>query len=241
MSSAKSISSGSSLWFLVLFPPLSFLISILGFSIFFVLSGLQEPDQISKEVQSNVPLILLFSQIQILLLFFILLNRNEHYQIREEWKILSFSETFQKIGLGFFFGTGLALSYIFILADFLFFLQTRLGDWVPPGEMLSSFQKPVWIFIAANSLLAPWIEESVYRGMTMRALEERFGITASILGSSLLFGILHWLGGFWYILLTAIVVGIPFAIVKRYTKSLWVVFSAHFILNLIESLWILNR
>ncbi|RHX92728.1 CPBP family intramembrane glutamic endopeptidase [Leptospira stimsonii] len=241
MSSTNSIGSGSSFWFLIIFPPLSFLLSILGFSVFFVLSGLQEPDLISKEIQSSVPLVLLFSQIQIFLLFIILLNRNKRYRIREEWRIVSFSKTLQMIGLGFFLGTGMSLFYILILVDFHSFLQTQFGDWVPPGEMFSSFQRPVWAFIVTNSFMAPWIEESIYRGMTLSALEERFGYTKAIFGSGILFGLLHWLGGFWYILLTGIVVGIPFAIVKRYTKSLWVVFSAHFCLNLIESFWILRR
>jgi membrane protease YdiL (CAAX protease family) len=47
---------------------------------------------------------------------------------------------------------------------------------------------------------------------------------------------LHWSGGFWYILTTAILVGILFAILRQRRGNILVPFGAHLALNVVETL-----
>ena len=56
-------------------------------------------------------------------------------------------------------------------------------------------------------LLAPFLEESIYRGWATSRLLLRFGLlpTALIVCGS--FGRLHWAGGLWYVLLVGFVAG----------------------------------
>lgn len=51
-------------------------------------------------------------------------------------------------------------------------------------------------FAIADIMLAPFVEENIYRGYGMTKLLPRFGATGAILLSSLFFGLLHWSGGF---------------------------------------------
>jgi hypothetical protein len=55
------------------------------------------------------------------------------------------------------------------------------------------------------------------------------------------FGLLHWAGGFWYMVLTGFVAGGLFAGLRVWRGSLIAPFAAHLALNLLESLWIVAR
>jgi len=51
------------------------------------------------------------------------------------------------------------------------------------------------------------------------------------------FGLLHWAGGFWYILLTGLVAGGLFAGLYTARKNMIAPFAAHLVLNLVEFLF----
>ena len=54
----------------------------------------------------------------------------------------------------------------------------------------------------------------------------------------IMFGLLHWVGGLWYMLMTGILVGLPFALIAVKRKNILWVFIAHLTLNLIEFIYI---
>jgi hypothetical protein len=70
----------------------------------------------------------------------------------------------------------------------------------------------------------------------MMKLLPRFGVRGAIIISSIFFGLLHWSGGFWYILTTGIIVGVPFALLRNKRGNILAPFGAHLALNLVETL-----
>jgi membrane protease YdiL (CAAX protease family) len=93
-------------------------------------------------------------------------------------------------------------------------------------------------FFIANVLLAPFVEESLYRNYSLTRLSEKYNNTKSIIITLIMFGLLHWVGGFWYILMTGLLVGLPFAIIAKNRKNIVWVFVAHLTLNLLEYIYI---
>jgi len=93
-------------------------------------------------------------------------------------------------------------------------------------------------FFLANVLLAPFVEESLYRGYALDRLRQRYGLALAVVITCALFGLLHWAGGFWYILLTGFVAGGLFAGLRLWRRTLIAPFAAHLALNVLEFVWI---
>jgi membrane protease YdiL (CAAX protease family) len=87
-------------------------------------------------------------------------------------------------------------------------------------------------------LLAPFVEESLYRGYAFATLRQRYGLPATFIILALSFGLLHWAGGVWYILLTGLVAGSLFTGLRVWRHSLLAAFAAHLALNLVEFLFV---
>jgi len=137
--------------------------------------------------------------------------------------------------LGIALGTIIALSYFKLgILELITSLQMNIGDYVPAGETNTSVSSNVLLFFIANVVLAPFVEENIYRNIIFKNLLNKYSGLTTIILTSLFFGLLHWMGGIWYILVTAILIGIPFGIIRLKRKSILLVFSAHFSLNLIE-------
>jgi membrane protease YdiL (CAAX protease family) len=111
-----------------------------------------------------------------------------------------------------------------------------IWDYIPAGSLFPALGAAMIPFAIANVLFAPFVEENIYRGYGMANLLPRLGCTRVMLLSSLFFGLLHWSGGFWYILTTGIIVGIPFAILRQQRENILVPFGAHLALNIVETL-----
>lgn len=63
-------------------------------------------------------------------------------------------------------------------------------------------------------------------------------ITLVVIATLGIFQLLHWTGGFWYILLTGIVAGGLFAWLRVSRKNIIAPFSAHLALNIVETIFI---
>jgi len=131
----------------------------------------------------------------------------------------------------------LAVLYFTVLSPMLTSLQ-QIWDYVPAGELLASLGASLIPFAIADILLAPFIEESIYRGYGWTRLLGKFSQPAVIPLSMFFFGILHWTGGFWYILLTGIVAGGLFAWLRMSRKNIIAPFAAHLTLNIVETIFI---
>jgi len=90
---------------------------------------------------------------------------------------------------------------------------------------------------------APIVEELFFRGLTLRAIERRFGAVAGIIGSSLVFALLHWQPGSFgstVSLVSGILIyGLMFATVTRYFKRLGPSTFAHMTINTLASAFLL--
>jgi hypothetical protein len=114
----------------------------------------------------------------------------------------------------------------------------QIWDYVPAGELLPSLGAALIPFAIANVLFAPFVEEGIYRGYGLTRLLGKFSQPVAIALSCFFFGILHWTGGFWYILLTGIVAGGLFAWLRVSRKNILAPFAAHLTLNIVETIFI---
>jgi hypothetical protein len=114
----------------------------------------------------------------------------------------------------------------------------QIWDYVPAGELLTTLGVSIIPFAIADVLLAPFVEESIYRGYGLTRLLGKFSQPVAIALSCFFFGILHWTGGFWYILLTGIVAGGLFAWLRTSSKNIIAPFAAHLALNIVETIYI---
>jgi membrane protease YdiL (CAAX protease family) len=140
---------------------------------------------------------------------------------------------------------GIGLAVLLRLADAGFSaLVTALG--VNPksidnsGPILDQKGLALVVIVIAASVGAPIVEELFFRGLTLRALQKRWGAVVGIIGSSLLFGLLHaqpdsagqlGLQSLWLVLFTA-TLGAVLAWVAVKTNRLGITVIAHVTFNL---------
>jgi membrane protease YdiL (CAAX protease family) len=135
-------------------------------------------------------------------------------------------------------GAIIAILYIYLFSPLQTYLQINIGDYVPAGETMTSLGKQTIPFFIANVLLAPFVEESLYRNYSLTRFLENYSQIKSIIMTVIMFGLLHWVGGLWYMLMTGIIVGLPFALIAVKRKNILWVFIAHLTLNFIEFIYI---
>ena len=214
-------------WVLLTSGPLLFLVAIIGASVFMSFRGL-DPTQIADRVTDFMPQILLGVLVCLGILTFALLKVDAVWVLPNATKILS------DVAIGILVGSILATSYILWIGPALEVLQRSVGDYVPAGSVLPAISGSIGVFFIANVILAPWVEETLYRGYAIPLLATHFGVAGAVAISCLLFGLLHWTGGIWYILLTGAVVGGTFAGLFLWRDGVLTPFVAHLTLNLIE-------
>jgi membrane protease YdiL (CAAX protease family) len=152
------------------------------------------------------------------------------------WQAGQGKSAWQELALGAVIGAPLGVLWIYVIEPILSTIQSTVGDYVPAGSLFPALGAAILPFAIADVLLAPFVEENIYRGYGLLKLVPRFGATGAILLSSLFFGLLHWSGGFWYMVITTVIVGIPFAVLRQRRGNILVPFGAHFALNLVETL-----
>ncbi len=222
-----------SFFILLILPPFFFLLTLFALSIYLSSKGIRSAEEISTEIAGHVPLILLISQ-GLMLSMLLLYAKKQHRN--------PFRETFQSDKLksdvlfGSILGMAMAFLYEYGLHDLIVFLQKSLGDYIPPAELGPSLKSNLFAFGLANILLAPFVEENIYRNFGFSPMVKTFGKWQAILYTSFFFGLLHWMGGVWYILTTFLFVGIPLAWLRLKKNSLFFAFIAHLSLNTIEFL-----
>ena len=211
--------------------PVLFLLGIVGVSIFF--SAREVPEaQIPDRVTALVPHILL----GVLVGLVVFMTRFAP-QIRAAWLLPDPGKAFSDITVGLLAGAILAVSYLYWLAPLLETLQRTLGDFVPPGAVLPTVSKSIGLFFIANVLLAPLVEETLYRGVAIPLLTTHIGALWAVVLTCVFFGLLHWAGGLWYMLLTGIIAGGAFAGLFYWRGGVLSAFAAHLALNLIEFIY----
>jgi uncharacterized protein len=227
-------------WFLLWFPPVLFFLVITVFSIYFGMKAQGDAGLIAEKTAQATPYILLTVQVLLLVIQFAVFRRQRLTLPDLGWQVPAGKEAWKELFLGALIGAPLGVLWIYVIEPVLSKIQRTVGDYVPAGSLFAAWGAAIIPFAIADVLLAPFVEENIYRGYGTTKLLPRFGDTGAIIISSLFFGLLHWSGGFWYILTTAIIVGIPFAILRQRRGNILVPFAAHLTLNSIETLllWI---
>lgn len=230
------------MWWTLLAAPILFFIGIIVASIYFgVVTQGQNVEAIPQMVADSTPYQLVVVQIWLLL---ILRKSMKHDGLT--WKDIGWTLrvadgqlVWREVLIGAIPGIALALLYVYILTPMLTSLQ-QVWDYVPAGELLTTLGASLVPFAIADVLLAPFVEESIYRGYGLTRLLGRFSQPVAIALSMFFFGILHWTGGFWYILLTGIVAGGLFAWLRVSRKNIIAPFAAHLALNIVETIFIIT-
>jgi membrane protease YdiL (CAAX protease family) len=227
-------------WFLLIFPPVLFLLVITAFSIYFGVQFQGDADAIATQTTAATPYILLVSQLILLVVQFIVFRR-QHLSLRGlGWQVTEDQTVGKELLLGAIIGAPIGIAWIFVLEPILSVLQ-GIADYVPAGSLFPALSGVIIPFAIADVVLAPFVEENIYRGYGWKLLLARFGKTGAVLLSSLFFGLLHWSGGFWYIVMTATLVGVPFAILRNQRGNILAPFGAHLALNIVETALVVLR
>jgi len=219
------------IWGLLILPPLFFLFIILGIVFYLISTGLTE-DEISNGITKSISTILFTSQ---LLILFLLIRYARPNCINLFYETFKSANYFKDLIYGTLLGLVISLSYFKLgLIEYVTSLQITYGDYVPAGETSNSVGNNLPLFFLANVLLAPFVEENIYRNIAFKKIQSHYNSTITVLLTATTFGILHWLGGFWYILVTGILIGLPFGIIQLKRKSILLVYIAHLTINLFE-------
>jgi membrane protease YdiL (CAAX protease family) len=214
------------IWLLLLAGPVLFLLVMIAVSVVLGASGVPA-EEIGAEVPRHASVILL---VVLAMLGLFALWR---LPVRALWADGT-GARLQDAVIGAAVGVGLAVAYLWLLAPLMEWLQRVVGDYVPPGEVLATVSGQILPFFLANVLLAPVVEETIYRGAALRGIAARSGRVTAVILSCLAFGALHWTGGIWYMVLTAVVAGGAFAGLALWRGGLMAPFAAHLALNTIE-------
>ncbi|HEY6332085.1 MAG TPA: type II CAAX endopeptidase family protein [Blastocatellia bacterium] len=144
-------------------------------------------------------------------------------------------EPFDYLGLKQYWKRGVVVGLAFSILSFLG-AAARHGHWPHP-----SMQAFTWNSILSTSILIGFLEEIPFRGFMLQKIEERTGFWMANLISGLLFLSIHFPG--WISLhlfkgpvaISVFVLGVLFAILFHYTKSLWSAIVAHSLTDFISA------
>ncbi len=138
-------------------------------------------------------------------------------------KIKSFNSAAPK-GPFFFFFCGAGLSLLVAV------MSSRMkAPENTPVEELFKYRQTALLFIAMAVLIAPLVEETLFRGYLYPLFARSFGVWPGILLTGLLFGMMHGaqLGWTWSLVSVLVLVGIIFTIVRAKTGSVFASFMMH--------------
>jgi membrane protease YdiL (CAAX protease family) len=124
--------------------------------------------------------------------------------------------------LFFFSGCGLSLLVFVVTA------KMHPPEDVPIEEVFR-YKNTAMLFMAMAVLVAPVVEETVFRGYLYPLFAKYFGVATSVLITGVLFGLMHGaqLGWTWGLVLTLIVVGVIFTFARARTGSVFASFLLH--------------
>ncbi len=124
--------------------------------------------------------------------------------------------------LFFFAGCGLSVLVFIITAK----MQPREDV---PIEELFRYKNTAMLFMAMAVLVAPLVEETVFRGYLYPLFAKYFGVATSVIVTGVLFGLMHGaqLGWTWGLVSVLIAVGVIFTFVRARTGSVFASFLLH--------------
>jgi membrane protease YdiL (CAAX protease family) len=144
------------------------------------------------------------------------------------WRPLETGKTPPAVGYLGFVGGGLALSVLVQLASAAVGTKGKL-----PIEAFFQDRRTALLLMLMSVLLAPLFEETIFRGYIYPVVARSFGVTAGIIATGTLFGLLHaeQLWGGWGQIGLLVIVGIIFTLARAVTKTVVASYLLHLSYN----------
>ena len=197
------------------------LLAFVLLSVVFTTLGLP-PSEVGAQVAASGPHVLLFVPACLGLGLFAVFA-----EVQRAWQLPQRAAILDDLAVGTVCGLGLAAAYLMWLSSLLVELQRKLGDFVPPGSTRQALSGSLGVFFVANVVLAPLVEKTLYRGVAIPVLGERYGLPAAVLLSCMALGLLHWAGGFSYMPMAGLVAGTCFAGLYHWREGIVAPLAAH--------------
>ena len=177
----------------------------------------------TKPLVSIGTMVLLYGLVLLFLYVTLAVLRRAPFWRSLGWKKISLESHWPK-SPWLYFGAGVVLSLLITLAT-----ATMQPPKDAPIEELLSNKNAALLFMAMAVLVAPLVEETVFRGYLYPLFAKSFGVAASIVLTGTLFGVLHGaqLGWSWGLVLALIAVGVTFTFVRARTDSVFASFLLH--------------
>ena len=186
-----------------------------------VISLLSLDENMSKSIEG------VFSILIILLTYHYLFKYYEKRKITElAWKYFA-----KEIGIGFFIGViliSLVILILFVMGYYTIFSSNYIFALFPP-----------FIFLALMSVF----EETIFRGIIYRIIEEKYGTIVALIISAVLFGLIHVINSDSNVvyILSATAGGLLLGVLYTLTGRLWLPISFHLGWNFGQYLYGVNR
>jgi uncharacterized protein len=168
-------------WVVLAAGPALIFLGIVTASIYFGVATQGDVAAIPGLVAASTPYQLVAIQI---LLFFILRWAMQGDQLAWNdigWKTAEGQQPWREVLIGIVPGAVLGVVYVRVLSPWLTNVQQSLGDYVAAGELLPMLGAAMLPFFIANVVLAPFVEENIYRGYALTRLFGRFSTPVAIL------------------------------------------------------------
>jgi membrane protease YdiL (CAAX protease family) len=123
-----------------------------------------------------------------------------------------------------FFASGCGLSLFVAVSTYRMKTPENI-----PMEELFKYRQTALLFMAMAVLVAPLVEETLFRGYLYPLFARSFGIGPGIVVTGVLFGLMHGaqLGWTWGLVTVLIIVGIVFTIVRARTGTVFASYLMH--------------
>ena len=166
----------------------------------------------------------------LVLLFFAWALRGTHGLKNNFSKILE-KENRREIFYIFLINILFAFIFVAIISNLDIFLNFVYPENMPAPDLLPEVMEPSSLLfdIVSSIMIAPVLEELVFRGVLFNRLKIRIGIIPAMLLSSGIFAIGHEFGG----IISAFVFGICMCIIYLKTDNILMTMSIHFLNNLV--------
>jgi CAAX protease family protein len=126
----------------------------------------------------------------------------------------------------------------FLLALLVEFISLRFGNKARlPIQQLFQDRRIALVVVLMAVFVAPWIEETIFRGYIYPVVARSYGVTVGVLGTGILFGLLHapQLWGGWVQIVSLVLVGIILTCVRALTRTVLASFLLHLSYNFFVS------
>ena len=225
------------LWFLLLWSPLAFALVITAASGYAVRGGARSSEEVGEFIQPRVPVLLALTLAIVGFTLAVLFASSG--DVRRSLTGSS-GGSWEGVGAGVVVGAVIAAVYFGGLDRAVRWAQARFGDYVPSGSTAVLGTGGAAFFVA-NVVLAPVVEEVWYRGALFDALTGPLGPFSAALVGCAAFGLFHWPGGAWYVVVTGVLVGGACWMLRVWDGGLAAPYAAHLTLNAIEYVVLTRR